>query len=132
MNGLNRSSGWECSVFARDHSCAVKYVNFPFVRGADGTQILKSNDNRISEEYLYFTVKDVKFNKGYARHFSILKSSFIIIPNLQISLNFKQHIQRLFNVITGNRQQIIELTKQRDELLPLLMNGQVNCDLSLD
>ena len=26
-----------------DHSCAVKYVNFPFVRGADGTQILKSN-----------------------------------------------------------------------------------------
>ena len=25
-----------------------------------------------------------------------------------------------------------ELTKQRDELLPLLMNGQVNCDLSLD
>ena len=115
-----------------DHSCAVKYVNFPFVRGADGTQILKSNDNRISEEYLYFTVKDVKFNKGYARHFSILKSSFIIIPNLQISLNFKQPIQRLFNVITGNRQQIIELTKQRDELLPLLMNGQVNCDLSPD
>ena len=26
----------------------------------------------------------------------------------------------------------IHLTKQRDELLPLLMNGQVNCDLSLD
>ena len=27
-------------------------------------------------------------------------------------------------------EEILSLTKQRDELLPLLMNGQVNFDLS--
>ena len=27
-----------------DHSCTFKYVNFEFVRGADGTQLLKVNE----------------------------------------------------------------------------------------
>ena len=49
-----------------DHSCSVKYVNFPFVRGADGTQIMRSDDERISVEYLYFVTKNVKLKEGYA------------------------------------------------------------------
>ena len=40
----------------------------------------------------------------------------------------------LIEKIKQNKKQIEELTKQRDELLPLLMNGQVsvNSDLSHD
>ena len=48
------------AVVFGDHSCAVKYVNFPFVRGADGTQIMLSKDDRISVEYLYFALVDDK------------------------------------------------------------------------
>ncbi|MEE0996442.1 MAG: hypothetical protein U0L74_03575, partial [Paludibacteraceae bacterium] len=36
-----------------------------------------------------------------------------------------------FELITSNRKEIIELTKQRDELLPLLMNGQVSVNYHL-
>ena len=118
------------AVVFGDHSCAVKYVNFPFVRGADGTQVMISKESRISTEYLYFAVKDVKIGKGYARHYSFLKSSLIIVPAQELALDFHEQVGKLFNQITLNRKQILSLTRQRDELLPLLMNGQVNFDLS--
>ena len=119
-----------------DHSCAVKYVNFPFVRGADGTQIILSNTPKVSIEYLYFAVKDIKIGKGYARHFSFLKEQFIIIPSQEIAKRFEGIVQNLMKQITQNRKENLCLTTQRDKLLPLLMSGQVsvkqlNNDLSL-
>ena len=119
-----------------DHSCAVKYVNFPFVRGADGTQIIVSNNPNVSIEYLYFAVKDIKIAKGYARHFSFLKEQLIIIPSKIIAKKFEGIVQNLMEQITQNRKENLTLTAQRDKLLPLLMSGQVsvtplNNDLSL-
>ena len=114
------------AVIFGDHSCAVKYVNFPFVRGADGTQVMLSKDERISVEYLYFATKIIPLKEGYARHFSLLKESFIIIPCISIAKEYKEIASNLFRMITYNRKNIITLSKQRDELLPLLMNGQVS------
>lgn len=108
-----------------DHSCAVKYVNFDFCRGADGTQILNPNDERISTEYLYFATKDVRFRSGYARHFSILKDSLIIVPDKETAKQYRIQGRKLFELIGANIAEITSLTRQRDELLPLLMNGQV-------
>lgn len=122
------------AVVFGDHSCAVKYVNFPFVRGADGTQIMLSKNPKISIEYLYYVVKDVRLGKGYARHFSLLKDHPIIVPERNVAENFENIVQKLLKQITRNRKETLLLTKQRDELLPLLMNGQVsvNSDLSDD
>ena len=114
---------------ATHSSVLAKYVNFPFVRGADGTQVMISKEPRVSTEYLYFAVKDVKIGKGYARHYSFLKSSLIIVPSQAVALKFREKADNLLNQITHRREEILSLTKQRDELLPLLMNGQVNFDL---
>ena len=114
------------AVVFGDHSCAVKYVNFPFVRGADGTQIMLSKDDRISIEYLYFTIKNIPLREGYARHYSILKESYIIAPSISIAKLYHGFAAQQFEMITSNRKEIIALSKQRDELLPLLMNGQVS------
>ena len=116
------------AVVFGDHSCAVKYVNFPFVRGADGTQVMLSNNNSISVEYLYFAVKLIKVNKGYARHFSFVKDSLIVIPSQSISLKYKSIVERLFVQITNNRKETVHLTRLRDSLLPMLMNGQVTIE----
>lgn len=122
------------AVVFGDHSCAVKYVNFPFVRGADGTQVMLSNNTNISIEYLYFVVKNIKIGKGYARHYSFLKEQLIIVPSNMIAEKFEKIMQNLMEQITRNRKENQVLAKQRDELLPLLMNGQVsvNSDLSDD
>ena len=125
------------AVVFGDHSCAVKYVNFPFARGADGTQILIPNDESVTSEYLYFVVQNVKLKEGYARHFSLLKDSAFVLPSVTITKMYAETVVPFFEQIKHNRQEIITLTHQRDELLPLLMNGQVkikqlNSDLSLD
>ena len=119
------------AVVFGDHSCAVKYVNFPFVRGADGTQVILSKDSNIPIEYLYYAMKCVKIGKGYARHFSFLKEQPVIVPSEKEVKDFEDTAQTFFEQITRNRKEILSLTKQRDELLPLLMNGQVSVNYDL-
>ena len=58
----------------------------------------------------------------------------ILLPtaNEEIRKHFKAVCAPIFDSIGKNELEIVSLTKQRDELLPLLMNGQVNFDLSDD
>jgi type I restriction enzyme S subunit len=85
-----------------------------------------SKDDRISVEFLYFATKNIPLREGYARHYSILKESYIIAPTIYIAKLYQKLAVKQFELITSNRKEIIELSKQRDELLPLLMNGQVS------
>ena len=41
-----------------DHTCCFKYIDFPFVRGADGTQLIKIDENEILLKYLYYILKN--------------------------------------------------------------------------
>lgn len=116
------------AVIFGDHSCAVKYVNFPFVRGADGTQVMLSKVPEISIEYLYFVVKSIKVNKGYARHYSFIKDSPIIVPSIEISNKFKIITEKLYIQYKNYKLESIHLTHLRDSLLPMLMNGQVTIE----
>lgn len=56
------------------------------------------------------------------------------IPPIDILLSYNRKVNAIRKAIVQNNQEISQLAKQRDELLPLLMNGQVsvNSDLSLD
>ena len=122
------------AVLFGDHSTKVKFLDFDFARGADGTQILYSSNKAVSQYYLYLAVSALQIpNPGYSRHFKYLKELPIIIPDLKIANKFKNIVKPLFEEWTKNIFCNIELTKQRNELLPLLMNGQVsvNSDLSV-
>ena len=63
-----------------------------------------------------------------------IDSISILKPNDVILNQFNKLCEPLLELQSGNYLQIEELTKQRNELLPLLMSGQVsvNSDLSLD
>ena len=63
-----------------------------------------------------------------------LQQSTIAIPdNKDIADRFEELISPIFRQIIKSQEEILNLTKQRNELLPLLMNGQVsvNSDLSV-
>ena len=65
-----------------DHTRSLKYVDFPFARGAYGTQIIQSNDDRLSQAQFYFALINVDLsNYAYARHFKFLKDQEIIVPD---------------------------------------------------
>ena len=63
-----------------------------------------------------------------------IDSILILKPNNTVLNQFNKICEPLLKLQSENYLQIEELTKQRDELLPLLMNGQVsvNSDLSDD
>src|SRR5260221_9006418 len=63
-----------------DHTRTLKFVDFPFVRGADGTQVLKPRAG-IDALFFYYACRAIDLpGRGYNRHFSILKEKAIPIP----------------------------------------------------
>ena len=63
-----------------DHTRVFKYVDFPFVRGADGTQVLKPRAG-IDPLFFYYACKAIELpNRGYNRHFKALREQGIPTP----------------------------------------------------
>ena len=120
------------AVLFGDHSTKVKFLDFDFARGADGTQILYSSIPEVSQYYLYLALKSMSIpNPGYSRHFKYLKEMPVITPSIDVAIAFSEIVTPLYKQWTNNVFGNIELTKQRDELLPLLMNGQASINYHL-
>ncbi len=91
-------------------------------------------------KYVFYSIKDIDFTRWDSgtgvpsMTSSTLYSISLIKPDVGILAKFDETITPLFQTIKKNEMEIVELTKQRNELLPLLMNGQVsvNYHLSLD
>ena len=91
--------------------------------------------------YVYFHISSlyshfITLSTGSARDNisqDTIKNILLFIPTRNILKLFDEKIGNIYQTIVNNYQQIDSLTKQRDELLPLLMNGQVsvNSDLSV-
>lgn len=108
-----------------DHTRIVKYIRFPFARGADGTQIISSNDDRIPNELFYQAIKNIDLsNYGYARHFKFLKDTPVIVPTTKVAHEYINIVKSMYDKTVQLLFENIELSKLRDWLLPMLMNGQ--------
>lgn len=71
-------------VIFGDHTRSVKFANFPFAQGADGLKILKSYE-QILPKYLYYSMLNLDIpNRGYNRHWTIVKEMTIPIPPLPV------------------------------------------------
>ena len=64
-----------------DHTRVFKFVDFPFVAGADGTKIILPDNNKFDPKFLYFTSLNLKIeNRGYNRHYSMLREKRVPLP----------------------------------------------------
>ena len=110
-----------------DHTRILKYVPFPFAKGADGTQLIMSNNLDLMPQCLLFTslVSVDLSNYSYARHFKYLKEEEILVPTASIANAFSKHVAKWYAKIQLNRKQIRLLTEARDRLLPKLMSGEI-------
>lgn len=114
-----------------DHTRIVKFVNFDFTRGADGTQLLISKLDNLPQHLFYYSLLKIDLaNYGYARHFKFLKEKYIVIPHSQIANTFENRGTQIHNLIFTNSIQNQQLSQLRDWLLPMLMNGQVSVDVA--
>ena len=116
-------------VIFGDHTRVVKYINFDYARGADGTQVLISNNENISNVLLYHMIEDFDLsNYGYARHFKFLKEKIVIVPDKEVSSKFETQANVIYEKIKNNIFENQDLTQLHDWLLPMLMNGQVKVE----
>ena len=109
-----------------DHTRILKFINFPFACGADGTQLVKPKSSNISISYLYFELINSNLsNYHYARHFKFLKEQIIKLPSDEVMNNYKIETDSIFNLISKLRLQNTKLREARDILLPRLMSGEI-------
>ena len=109
-----------------DHTRALKFIDFPFARGADGTQVLYSNNRRLSQECFYLALREIDLsNYFYARHFKFLKEQQLVVPSQELGERFTRLVKPNFEQVSKLRNQNQVLTKARDLLLPRLMNGRI-------
>ena len=110
-----------------DHTRVLKFINFSFAKGADGTQVILSNNKRMPQTLFYYSLKSLELsNYHYARHFKFLKEEKILLPTEELSKEFDAICSPIFEKIKNLRDQIYLLEKSKEILLPRLMTGRIN------
>ncbi|MBY5024703.1 restriction endonuclease subunit S [Streptococcus suis] len=87
-------------VIFGDHSEHIKFVNFPFVQGADGLKILKSRQGVIPKFLYYCFCNFYKKEGNYKRHWSVARTTPIPIPPLEIQKEIVQILDKFTEYVT--------------------------------
>ncbi|WP_368194978.1 restriction endonuclease subunit S [Aeromonas sp. R2-2] len=105
-------------VIFGDHSEHIKYVDFPFIQGADGLKILRpisDNAKYIYHAFLNFYKKEL----SYKRHWSTAQQTLLPIPcpeNPKKSLEIQAEIVRILDAFTALTTELTtELTSRKKQ-----------------
>ena len=82
-----------------DHTRVVKYIDFPFVIGADGVKVIKPLINDKFAYYLLLYTSQHIDNKGYSRHFQFIAKANYCIPPLREQTHIVKTLETLFETI---------------------------------
>ncbi|MBQ6210821.1 MAG: restriction endonuclease subunit S [Prevotella sp.] len=107
---LNMSSE-EMIVFG-DHTCILKFVDFPFIQGADGIKIIKSlNSDKWNERYIYQHLLFAPIvSTEYKRHFAELKEKVLYFPK---SI---EEQKRIAECLSSMDEMIVECNNKLEQL----------------
>lgn len=104
-----------------DHTRAFKYVDFPFVLGADGTKVLKPDPEQFDARYFYFAMLALDIpNRGYNRHFKILRERSIPKPPLPEQQRIAQVLSMVQEAIAQQERLIRTTTELKQALMQKL------------
>jgi len=101
-----------------DHTRIVKFINFPFVCGADGTKVLITDKQKADALFLYYTLLYLDIpSRGYNRHYSLLKDKKIALPEI----SEQQQIAYVLSTIQNSKEQTENSINAFKELKKSLM-----------
>jgi type I restriction enzyme S subunit len=90
-----------------DHTRAFKFADFPFVRGADGTQVLKPTPD-INPLFFYYALRDIDLpSRGYNRHFKELKEQTIAIPGAAEQADIARTLRLVEDALVVQEQELL-------------------------
>lgn len=101
-----------------DHTCCFKYIDFEFVRGADGTQILLTNNDDVRLKYLYYIsfFLNIPNSNKYERHFKYLKDVKVPIPPLKIQDQIIVECSKIDEIYEKTRMSIDEYKNKIEDI----------------
>jgi type I restriction enzyme, S subunit len=113
-------------VIFGDHTRVFKYVNFPFICGADGTKVLLPKEKLVNPEYYFYSLNQLNIpSKGYSRHYKLLKEQFIPIPPMDEQKAIADYLKTLKNKIDLEENLKYSQEAFFNSLLHHLMTGKV-------
>lgn len=103
-----------------DHTRQIKYIDFDFVIGADGTKILQPI--LINEKYFYYYLNSINLDsRGYGRHFKLLNEKLFPLPPLKEQERIVNRIDELMTVCDTLESKIEIGEKINQKLLASLL-----------
>ena len=108
-----------------DHTRVLKFVDFPFVAGADGTQVLIPNSTLFDPLFVYYALSTIDIpSRGYNRHFSLLRESSLPLPPLDEQREIARMLQAVDAKIAAEQTRRAALEDLFKTLLHELMSGR--------
>lgn len=96
-----------------DHTRIFKFIDFPFVVGADGVKLFRCHSQYFTK-YIYYVCSMLKIpNTGYNRHSKYLKESIVTIPS-----EAKEQ-RAIATILSDMDSEISALKAERDKYLSL-------------
>ncbi|WOK37298.1 N-6 DNA methylase [Sphingomonas sp. C3-2] len=106
-----------------DHTCVIKFVDQPFVQGADGIKILKPVGD-LSAAYLAYYLQAYPLpTDGYRRHFSLLKDHQVPLPSLETQQAIVAELKDEQGLVDANRELIARFEKKIEAAIARVWGG---------
>lgn len=100
-----------------DHTCAIKYVDFPFAQGADGIKILLFKEEVIPRFAYHVLHARPLESSGYQRHFSLLKDYRFPVPPIEVQEQIVVELDGYAAIISGAKK-IVESWRPTFDINP--------------
>ena len=100
-----------------DHTCCVKYIDFPFGAGADGIKVIKPKEG-VLPKYLYYGIQYLVFklsNRGYGRHYQHIEKMSINVPPISQQERIVSQIEESLSQL-DSAVETLKKTKQQLEV----------------
>lgn len=100
-----------------DRTRAVKWIDFRFAAGADGTKVLLASPG-VDPKYLYYAICNLSVpSRGYNRHWTVLRDLRIPIPPIKLQQEIVQILDLFQSLEAELEARGKQYTYYRDQLL---------------
>lgn len=94
-----------------DHTRIFKFVDFPFVTGADGVKVILTDNSKFDSKFFYYAMLELKIeSRGYNRHYPLLREKKIPHPPIPEQRKIARVLSKIQQAIE-QQHKIIEATK---------------------
>ncbi len=109
-----------------DHTRIFKYVDFRFVCGADGVKIILPQKDKINPLFFFYYLSKLEIpNRGYNRHFTLLKEISVPLPPLKEQKAIAEALRAIDEKLQKEEEYKKALQNLFKSLLYHLMSGKI-------